>query len=258
VLCRLISVGRDAMLLPARAVGADMGLGERLKTAFVAGLALIAPLFITLVAFQLLFSWLRGVIDPVVAGTGLGRLTGEAPYITEILALLLLVLAVTAIGYLAQRSLGQYVFDLVDRGLARVPIFSVVYTGVRQVSDALMAQQSRFDRVAMIEYPREGIYTIGFVTAESPPAVEAETGEETYNVYLPHSPNPTQGQFRLVPAREITELDMSVSAGLRLLVTTGIASEPAEMEALKETVGTDSAVAVETALEELEDAGDSN
>ena len=244
------------MLLPARAVGGDMGLGDRLKTAFVAGLALIAPLFITLVAFQLLFSWFQGVIDPVVAGTGLGRLTGEAPYITEVLALLLLVLAVTAIGYLAQRSLGQYVFDLVDRGLARIPVFSVIYTGVRQVSDALMSQQSRFERVVMVDYPREGIYSLGFVTAESPAAVEAKTGVETFNVYFPHSPNPTQGHFRLVPAEEITELDMSVSAGLRLLVTTGIASEQSEMAELRDAVGGQSSVAIETALEEIEEDGD--
>lgn len=233
-----------------------MGLADRIKTAFVAGLALVAPLFITLVAFQLLFGWLRGVIDPVVAGTQIGRYTGGVPYLPEFIAVVLLVLVITAFGYLAQRSLGAYVFDLIDRSLARVPVFSVIYTGVRQVSDALMAQQSRFEQVVMVEYPREGIYSLGFVTSESPAAVEDETGEETFNVYLPHSPNPTQGHFRLVPGHEIAELDMSVSAGLRLLVTTGIASEQAEMADLQDTVGGQSSVAIETALEEIDEDGD--
>lgn len=229
-----------------------MALGDRIKTGFVAGLALLAPLVITIVAFQLLFSWLRGLINPVVAGTGLGRYVGDVPYLPEALAILLLVLAVTVLGYLAQRSLGAYVFDLVDRGLARVPIFSVVYTGVRQVSNALMTQQSRFERVAMLEYPRSGVYSIGFVTAESPVAVSAETGTETFNVYVPGSPNPTQGHFLLVPSSELTELDMSVSRGLRLLVTTGIAEEKEELEALRADVGGDS-TALETAVDEMEE-----
>lgn len=231
-----------------------MTLGDRLKTGFVAGVALVAPLFVTIVAFQLVFSWLRGLINPVVAQTGLEGYVGEVPYLPEAIAVALLVLTVTILGYVAQRSLGEYVFDLVDRGLARVPIFSVVYTGVRQVSNALMSQQSRFERVCMLEYPRKGVYSLGFVTAESPVAVEDETGTETFNVYMPKSPNPTQGDFLLVPEDQITELDMSVSRGLRLLVTTGIAEEKSEMEALQEEVG-DGSVALETAIAEMDEDG---
>lgn len=229
-----------------------MGVVDRLKTGFVAGLVLVAPLFVTILAFQLLFSWSRGLINPVVSATGLGDIVGDVPYLAETLAVVLLVLAVTAIGYVAQRSVGAYVFDLVDRGLARVPVFSVVYTGVRQVSNALTSQQSRFERVAMLEYPREGLYTLGFVTGQSPESVGSETGAETYNVYVPGSPNPTQGKLLLVPAEEITELDMPVSHGLRLLVTTGIAEERAEMQELTEAVG-ESSEAFETAIDELDD-----
>jgi uncharacterized membrane protein len=228
-----------------------MGLVDRLKTGLVAGLVLIAPLLVTIIAFQLLFSWSRGLVNPVVSGTGLGDVVGDIPYLAEAIAIVFLVLLVTLIGYLAQRSVGAYVFDLVDRVLARVPVFSVVYTGVRQVSTALTSQQSCFERVAMFEYPREGLYTLGFVTGQSPDAVESETGTETYNVYVPGSPNPTQGKLLLVPADEITELDMPVSSGLRMLVTTGIAEERSEMAALAEDVG-DSSQALETALEEIE------
>lgn len=230
-----------------------MALGDRLKTGFVAGIALIAPLFITIVAFQLLFSWVRGLIDPIVEGAGLSAITGNVPYVAEAIAILILVTAITGLGYIAQRSLGEYFFDAVDRALARVPIFSVVYSGVRQVSNALMSQQSRFEQVVMVEYPKDGIYSLGFVTGESPDTVAAETTQETYNVYVPGSPNPTQGHLHMIPAHEITELDMSVSRGLRLIVTTGIAEEQSEMEALQEEVGGDSSAALETALTEIED-----
>ena len=234
-----------------------MALADRIKTGFVAGLALIAPLFITIVAFQLIFSWTRGLIDPIVAGTGLGQVVGDVPYVAEFLAVVLIVLAVTTIGYVAQRSLGGYVFDLVDRGLGRVPIFSVVYTGVRQVSNALMSQQSRFERVCLVEYPKDGLYALGFVTGESPASVAAETAQDTYNVYIPGSPNPTQGHLQMIPAHEITELDMSVSRGLRLIVTTGIAEDRSEMEALQEEVGGESHAALEAAIEEMDDESDS-
>ncbi|MFB6309803.1 MAG: DUF502 domain-containing protein [Salinirussus sp.] len=228
-----------------------MALVDRLKTGFVAGLVLVAPLFVTIIAFQLLFSWSRGLIRPIVAATGLGAIVGDVPYLAEIMAMALLVLAITLLGYLAQRSVGAYVFGLVDRGLAKVPVFSVVYTGVRQVSDALTSQQSRFERVAMIEFPRKGLYSLGFVTGESSRAISSETGSETYNIYIPGSPNPTQGRLLHVPAEEITELDMSVSTGLRLLVTTGIAEERSEMADLADEVG-NSSDAFETALEEIE------
>ncbi len=233
-----------------------MALVDSVKSGFIAGLTLLAPLFITIVAFQLLFSWLRGIINPIVTGTGLEQVTGDLPYVDEIIALLILVAFVTVLGYFAQQRLGSIVFGLMDQGLARVPVFSVVYTGVRQVADALTSQQSRYERVAMLEYPRDGLYAIGFVTSESPVSVEDETGEETYNVYLPGSPNPTQGKFVLAPESEITELDMTVSQGIRLLVTTGIAEDRQGVAELQAEVDSHKPQDIEQALAtaELDDA----
>jgi len=226
-----------------------MALVDEIKSGFVAGLALLAPLLVTIVAFQLIFGWLRGIIDPVVDGARLQRFTGNIPYLAEVIALVLLVLAVALLGYVAQQRLGGLFFGVIDRGLARVPVFSVVYTGVRQVADALTSQQSRYESVAIVEYPREGLYALGFITSESPVAVEEETGVDTYNVYLPGSPNPTQGKFALVPEDEIRELDMSVSQGIRLLVTTGIADDRQGMEELQANVPHDGTMDLERALE---------
>jgi len=230
-----------------------MALVDEIKSGFVAGLALVAPLFITIVAFQLVFGWLRGIIDPIVEGAGLQQLTGNVPYLAEVIAVVLLVLAVAVLGYVAQRRLGAFIFGIMDRGLARVPVFSVIYTGVRQVADALTSQQSRYEKVGLVEYPREGLYALGFITSESPVAVEDETGVETYNVYLPSSPNPTQGKFALVPEDEIRELDMTVSQGIRLLVTTGIAEDRQGMEELQATVSHDGALDLEHALQNADE-----
>ena len=211
-----------------------MGLTRTIKTSLIAGIALIAPLLVTVIAFQLVFGWIRGFLTPVVESTGLVSLVG-IEVVAEVLALAILVLAVAALGYLAQRSAGAYVFGVVDRLIGLVPILSVVYNGVRQVSDALTRQESRFESVVLVEYPRVGVYSFGFVTAETSDAA-SPPDKETYNVYMPGSPNPTQGRLLFVPERELYPVDLTVSRALRLLVTTGIAENQAEMERLHEEV----------------------
>jgi len=221
-----------------------MGLTRTLKTSLVAGIALIAPLLVTVIAFQLVFGWIRGFLTPIIENIGLLSLVG-IEVVAEVLALAILVLAIAALGYLAQRSAGAYVFGVVDRLIGLVPLLSVVYNGVRQVSDALTRQESRFESVVLVEYPREGVYSFGFVTAEtsdqaSPP------DKDTYNVYMPGSPNPTQGHLILIPEEEYYSVDIKVSRAIRLLVTTGLAEEQEELEQLHEEV------AEEVAEEDIE------
>lgn len=215
-----------------------MGLSDTLKKSFVAGLALVAPLVVTFVAFRLIFGWLRGVLNPIIDGTSLVEVTGNVEFAAETMALIVLFGIIAALGYIAQRSLGDYVFGLVDRLIGRIPIVSVIYSSVRQVSDALLSQESRYESVALVEYPREGLYVLGFVTSESPQEVVDALGGDAYNVYLPNSPNPTQGHFTLVPADQVLELDMSVSRAIRLVVTTGIAEQEEEVEAFQQDVKT--------------------
>lgn len=212
-----------------------MGLTRTLRTSLIAGIALIAPLLVTVIAFQFVFGWIRGFLTPVVENIGLLSLVGNIDIVAEVLALVILVLVIAALGYLAQRSAGAYVFGVVDRLIGLVPILSVVYNGVRQVSDALTRQESRFESVVLVEYPREGVYSFGFVTAEtsdhaSPP------DEDTYNVYMPGSPNPTQGHLLFVSEEQFYPVNIKVSRAIRLLVTTGIAENQEEMEQLHEEV----------------------
>ena len=207
-----------------------MGLSETVKKSLIAGLALVAPLVVTLVAIRLIFGWLQGILNPIIEGTGLVAFAGNIEILAEVGALLLLLLGITMLGYLAQRSGGARLFDLFDRLVGIIPMVSVVYSGVRQVSDALVKRESRYESVVLVEYPREGLYVLGFVTSESPDAVTDALGTDAYNLYVPNSPNPTQGRFMLVPTDQVIDLDMSVSRSIRLLVTTGIAENQEELE----------------------------
>jgi uncharacterized membrane protein len=213
-----------------------MGLSETVKKSLIAGIALIAPLVVTLFAVTLIFGWLRGILNPIIEETGLVSLAGNIEIVAEIGALLILLVGITLLGYLAQRSGGARLFDLFDRVIGIIPMVSVVYSSVRQVSDALVKRESRYERVVLVEYPRDDLYVLGFVTSESPDAVNDALGTEAYNVYIPNSPNPTQGRFMLVPTDQTIDLDMSVSRSVRLLVTTGIAEDQAELEQFKHDI----------------------
>ncbi|WP_340099830.1 DUF502 domain-containing protein [Salinibaculum salinum] len=215
-----------------------MGLSETLKKSLIAGIALIAPLVVTVVAVRLIFGWLRGILNPIIQETGLVSLSGNIEIVAELGALAILLLGITLLGYLAQRSGGARLFDLFDRLVGIIPMVSVVYSSVRQVSDSLVNRESKYESVVLVEYPREGLYVLGFVTSESPGAVTDALGREAYNVYVPNSPNPTQGRFMLVPTEDVIDIDMSVSRTVRLLVTTGIAEDQEELEQFQRDVQT--------------------
>ncbi len=191
----------------------------------MAGLLLVAPLVVTLYVVTTLVRWSLVVIDPVVAGTRLTQYTGNDQLAAQVLAVVLILGALVALGSLAGRTVGSRLFGNVGRVVNFVPLVNTIYSSVRQVASALVERDSRYDSVVLVEYPRDGIYALGFVTGESPEPVLSATDERAYNVFLPNSPNPTGGRLALVPEDQITEIDMSVREGLRQVVTTGMGPE---------------------------------
>lgn len=210
-----------------------MGLRKVVRDSFIAGLALVAPLIVTIVALQFLVGWLTTFIDPLVEETRLAQYTANIHIVAQVLAFLIVLIVIVVLGYLAQRSFGRKLFDWIDRGFSILPLVNVIYLSVRQVSNALMEGSNRYESVVLVEYPRRGLYTIGFVTANGPTQIEQIAGEEVYNVFLPNSPNPTAGRLVHVPAEQLQEIDVSVRQGIRLLVTMGIAEGHSEVEKLK-------------------------
>lgn len=213
-----------------------MSLLARLRTSFVTGVLLVAPLAVTVFVLQFVFTRLTGVLNPVVRATRLTNYTGNIEVVAQLLAAVLLALLIAVVGDLASRSLGQRMFGSFERGVKLVPLVRTVYFGVRQVSESLVERSAGFESVVLVEAPREGIYSIGFVTNESPTAVHDGVREDLYNVFLPNSPNPTAGRLLLVPEADIHEIEMSARRGLRLLVTTGLGTEDIDEDELPEGV----------------------
>lgn len=209
-----------------------------LRNSFIAGLVLLAPMVVTIVALRFVFGWLTGFIDPFVQATDLVTLTANIEIVAQLLALGILLVVIVLVGFLTQWGVGERMLGGVDRAFNVIPLVRVIYMSVRQVSDSLVSQQSRFESVVLVEYPRDGIYSLGFVTDESPDPVETATGP-AYNVYIPNSPNPTNGHLAMVPEDQVTEIDMPPRRGIRLLVTTGMAETSADLDELEQDVDTD-------------------
>ena len=210
-----------------------MKLVKTLKASFVAGLILLTPLAVTLYVLRLVVNWSLQFVNPVVQGTRLTQYTGNVEAAAQLVAAASIVIGITVLGYLAQRSVGKQLFGSVGRVVNVVPLVSTVYGSVRQVANSLVERKTSYDGVVLVEYPREGIYSIGLVTGQSPQAAAAHVGQEVYNVFLPNSPNPTAGRLVLLPEDELHELDMSVRQGMRLIVTTGMNDDDAATSGLE-------------------------
>lgn len=202
-----------------------MTLPGALKRSFFAGLILITPLVVTLYVLRILVNWSLQFVNPVVRGTQLVRYTADIEVVAQVVAVVTIVGAITVLGFLGQQRVGREMFGNLGRVVNVVPLVSTVYAGVRQVANALVDRDTAYQRVVLVEYPRPDVYTIGLVTGESPAAAEEYVGEELYNVFLPHSPNPTAGRLVLVAEDQIHDVDMSVRRGMRLVVTSGIGAD---------------------------------
>lgn len=209
-----------------------MALTDSLRQSFVAGLILLAPLVVTAYVLRVLAVWSLTFVNPLVRETRLAQYTANIELVAQAVAVVVILAAVTALGFGARWSVGRRLFGRVGRVVNIVPLVNVIYAGVRQVATALVERETAYERTVLVEYPREDNYAIGFVTGESPSAVQAVTGEPAFNVFLPNSPNPTGGRLVVLPASQVHEIDLSVRRALRLVVTTGIGNdEPAALPA---------------------------
>jgi uncharacterized membrane protein len=206
-----------------------MDLVARIRSSFVAGLLLLAPLAVTVFVLQFAFRQVTSLVRPLVVEIQpfLARVlaTDDVTLAAQLLAALIVALAITVVGYITSISVGARLFGGFERGLRLVPLVRTVYFGVRQVSESLTDRTAGFDSAVLVEPYRKGTYLIGFVTNESPTATREATGETLYTVFVPNSPNPTAGTLVLMPESELVEVDVSVREAIRLIVTTGLGTD---------------------------------
>lgn len=195
------------------------GLFRRLRNYFIAGMLVTAPIAITL--FVTL--WFLNLIDSRVRDL----LSFNDPYETHHaipgFGIIVAVFFFIGVGWLTRNYLGQMLLRVSESVLAKMPIVRTIYAALKQIIDTVMTTKNRaFRDVVMLEYPRKGIYCLGFLTGTTAGEVEKLTAEDTINVFLPTTPNPTSGFLLFVPKKDVKILDMTVEEGIKMIVSAGI------------------------------------
>ncbi len=202
-------------------------LATRFRNYFLAGVIVVAPISIT---FFIVWQVVQ-VVDTNVGKLLPDRYNPETylPFSVPGLGVLLMVGLITLIGMVAAGFVGRTVMRTSERLLNRMPIIRSIYGTLKQIFETVFSHSSQsFREVVLIEYPRRGIWAIGFVTGRTRGEIQTRVEPELINVFLPTTPNPTSGFLLFVPREEVFHLDMSVEDGIKMVISSGIvAPDPA-------------------------------
>jgi uncharacterized membrane protein len=200
-----------------------IGIGGRIRGYFLAGILVTAPIAITFYLTYVFFNFIDSTVKSILP---LDRLPAEyQPYALPGVGIISAIFFFVLVGWFARNFLGRLLLKISDYIMHRMPLISKLYGAVKQIVETIMASQSTaFRDVVMLEYPRRGTWCIGFVTGKSEGEVQDLTDDETINVFVPTTPNPTSGFLLFVPRQDLKFLDMSVEEGVKLVVSAGIIS----------------------------------
>jgi uncharacterized membrane protein len=201
----------------------------RWRNSFFTGLLIILPGAITLAVVKWFFGTVSRFTDLLLFFVPENLLhknggLGDVHWFWSLLAFLVAVLLVTIIGVLARYYIGKRLITMADNLMLRVPILNKIYGTIKQVDSAFAGNKHSFKTVVLIEYPRPGIYSVGFITSEQDDEVSQKLNQKTACVFIPTTPIPTSGFLVIVPTSQVTKLDMSVADGFKYIISLGAIS----------------------------------
>jgi uncharacterized membrane protein len=189
-----------------------------LKNAFFTGLVILVPLAITL--------WVLNLIVTTLDQTLLllpPSIRSQAPFTIPGMGVILTLAIILVVGILARNFIGRRLVSWWEALLLRIPVFSKIYSSVKQVSDTLLSPSGQaFRKPVLVEFPRPGTWTIGFVVGDPGDALQASLAGAHATVYVPTAPNPTSGYVLIVPLGQMVDLDVTVDEALKFVVSMGV------------------------------------
>jgi len=204
----------------------------RLRRYLLTGILVTAPITITVYLTYIFLTYVDSKVGKILPSDWYEALYGH----TTIpgLGLIIVITFFIIIGWLATNFLGRIFIRLSEYIVDKMPVVRSLYGAIKQIFETIMASQSSaFREVVMLEYPRKGIWSIGFVTGTSEGEVQSHTEQETVNVFVPTTPNPTSGYLLFVPKTDLKYLEMSVEEGVKLVVSAGIITPSATSEKIE-------------------------
>ena len=186
-----------------------------IRNNFIAGIVVLIPIGITLY-LTLFIIRVSGKIIPKEINPN-NYLPFNIPGVEIIIALFV----ITFIGWLSLSFLGKKFFEFFNNVLKKIPILRTIYSAIGQMTETFTKSDNKQKSVILLEYPRKGIWAVGFATKENEGIIRNKIGEEVINVFVPTTPNPTSGFLLMVPKKEIIYLDVSFEQASKFIVSAG-------------------------------------
>lgn len=195
---------------------------KQIRTAFITGILILVPLMATI---DILRWFIRGIDNTARQYMPQTILGFDFPG----LGLLISIVLIIAIGILTQNYIGQWLLKVFDSGMKRLPVIGGLYSGIKKFLETILNPKSdKFNGVALVQFPKAGVYSIGFRTGKPDPKLSL-SGKNLVNIFVPCTPNPTSGFYLLVPEEELIPLTLSVQEAFKIVVSMGIVTSNEEV-----------------------------
>ncbi len=188
---------------------------SKIRNNFIAGIVVLIPIGIT-VYLTVIIIRISGKIIPKEINPN-SYLPFDIPGVEILIALFL----ITLIGWLSLSFLGKKLFELFNNILKRIPILRTIYSAVGQMTESFTKSDNNKKSVVLLEYPRKGVWAVGFATKENEGIIKKKVNEDLTNVFVPTTPNPTSGFLLMVPNKDLIYLDVSFEQASKFIVSAG-------------------------------------
>ncbi len=203
------------------------GMFSRLRNSFLTGLIVIAPIGLTFWLIWSVIGWIDGWVLPLVPARFNPEIWLQRRFDVGLdvrgMGVIFFLIVTVLVGWIAKGFIGRSLIRWAENLVQTMPVVRSVYGGLKQIAETILAQdQSSFENACLVEYPRRGIWAIGFVSTSAKGEVARRAEVPMLSVFLPTTPNPTSGFLLFVPAEDVVMMDMSVEDAAKLVISAGL------------------------------------
>lgn len=204
------------------------------QRSLITGILATLPLIITFWVIKFLFDKFSSFFLPYLAMITRYMEVELHIYIQKIISFIIILVLLVVIGVAAKHYIGKVALRFLERIADKIPVVRSIYSSIQQVVQAVQtAGGGSFKKVVLVEYPRKGMYSMGFLMRESSEFLNKSTGEVCINVFIPTTPNPTSGFVLIIPKKEILDADISVDDGVKFIISAGLV-EPEDKKIIED------------------------
>ena len=193
---------------------------SRLRNYFITGIVVLVPIGITLYLTKFFISVSSNLIPKEI------NPNSYLPFSIPGLEIFLSIIFITFIGGLSLSFIGRKILQVVNDLFKRIPILRTIYSAIGQMTETFAPSANKKKTVVLVEYPRKGIWAVGFATKDNKGEIKNKTNEDLVNVFIPTTPNPTSGFLIMFPKKEVLYLDMSFEDASKFIVSAGTSNPP--------------------------------